>query len=307
MRVLARGALESLRRPRAVALVWLARLLVAWIVASPLARTLTAQGTTDLPRGDAVLFDPGGLWLVEALRLGWPVLRSELRGTLLVGGVLAWLSLIPLAVLLVALASPYRTPVASAGSRAIALFPRLTLLFGATLLLQGAVIGGAVFAALELQERWGTSWDERSSDLCALGVLALGLVLALAIGILQDLARAALIDDDGGAIRATRRALGLGKRNLGVALGAWVGSSALAVLTVLVAGACVGWIDVSRPGEWRVVLVTIVHQLAVLAMVFFRATWLSVALDLLRRAPRVTADRSEGSGEPVGPSPHPIA
>jgi hypothetical protein len=307
MSSLSQSALESFRRSRALAFVWLTRLLVAWVISSPLARALTAQGSSDLPRGDAVLFDPGGLWLVEALRLGWPVLRSELRGSLLLGSVLAWLSLIPLGVLIAALASPRRTPLSHSVSRAIAAFPRLTLLVGATLLVQAAAVAASVFAALALQRRLATSWDERSSDLCALGVLGVGLLLAVGVGVVQDLARVALVAEDIGALQATRRALATVRRRAAGAFGAWAATSAIGLALTLAAAVLVGAIDVSRSGEWRVVLVTILHQAAVLSLVFCRATWLAGALDLIRKAPPASVDKSGDSGELVGPSPHPTA
>ena len=57
------------RAARAIALVYLLRLLVAWIVVSPIARALSSVVARNHPRGDAILFEAGGLELIESLRL----------------------------------------------------------------------------------------------------------------------------------------------------------------------------------------------------------------------------------------------
>ena len=60
---------------------------------------------------------------------------------------------------------------------------------------------------------------------------------------------------------------------------------ALFGLTVGIAAQLTGWLDVSRPGTWRITLVFVAHQLVVLASVALRAAWYARALRLTATTP----------------------
>lgn len=140
------------------------------------------------PRGDAILFDAGGLELIESLRLSLGVLGSELKGALLIGTVLGAL-VIPAAALLAALVEDRAQRAGRSVRRAVTLFPRFVLSFGARLFLQGAVLAVGALALGRLGRRLASSWPEQSADLSVLGRLGLLVLAASALGIYEDLFR----------------------------------------------------------------------------------------------------------------------
>lgn len=308
MSLLARSLERAARRPRALGLAWAFRLTAAWIVASPLARTLTAASTSRMPAGDALLFEPGGVWLAEAVRLSHRALGSELVGSFLVLLVLGWLALLPLGTLLVELGASESSLGRSVG-RAVTLMPRLTLLAGATLFVQGAIFAGGVVAAGALRKRLAYAADERLGDLGPLALVLLVSAAVLAVGVIQDLARAALVADDRSVLVAVRRALTCARTRALSVFGGWSLSLAAAIGAVLGAAWITGRFDVSRSGEWRVLAVFFVHQLAIASVLFARASWLAAALELDRLSPTppASAGRPADSAAPADPSPRPAA
>jgi len=289
-------------------LVWLVRLLSAWVVASPLTRLLSSFGASQHPRGDAILFEPGGVWLGEALLLSRTFLLSELRGSALVCIALCFVALVPLATLLEALNDRASRPLSEVIGRGFGRLGSFGLLAGATLAIQGAVLGLALLGAGALRHRLISSVDERASDLWALGLAAFGVLVVLLVGVFQDLCRAAIVHDDVGLLASVRRAFGVARQRGASSVGAWASTALLGLASVLFAARIVAALDVARAGQWRVVAVAVVHQLVVLALIMLRATWLARTLELTSEATTpASAGTPEDSAEPVDPSPHPDA
>ncbi len=302
--MIARAVFGTIRRPGALGLVWLTRLGFAWLVAGPVARALVAFGVLNHPRGDAVLFDAGGVWLAEAVRASLKAGAVEFRGAVVTGATLAWLGLIPLAGLMVALRERPKHPLGLCLARAVAVFPRFTLLAGATLFVQSVLGLGCLLASVVVHRRLPTSLSEPKADLLALGVLAIGLLASLWIGIVEDLARAAVVNHDAGILSAIRHAFSsLAKRPFAL-IGSWSLFALIGWGVVLGAAFVTGVLDVSRSADIRVFAALLIHQTAAFACVATRAFWLSIALS----EPSPTSDdKSEDSVAPVDPSPHPAA
>jgi hypothetical protein len=299
---------RALGRPRAVVLVWLVRLLSAWVVASPLTRLLGSFGASHHPRGDAILFEPGGVWLGEALRLSRPFVLSELRGSAFVCVALCFVALVPLAALLEALNDREPLPLSDVVGRGFGRLGSFGLLAGITLAIQGAALALALLGAGALRQRLLSSVDERASDLWALGVIVLGVLVVLLVGVFQDLCRAAIVRDDAGLLAAVRRASSVARHQGAASFGAWAATALVGLGAILLAARLVASLDVARSGQWRVVAVAVVHQLTVVGLIVLRATWLARALALISEAATpASADTPEGSGVPADPSPRPDA
>jgi len=282
MSAVGRALSNTRRRLGAVAWAYGLRLLVAWIVASPIARTLSSSVAAHHPRGDAVLFDAGGLELVESLRLSMGVLSSELRGALLIGGVLGWLLLVPAAGLLSALADPERSGPAEWTRRGVQLLPRFTLGYGSRLFCQGLLIALAGVALWLLEPRLPGSWDERQKDLVLVALAMPVLALVYALGAFEDVLRAELLGAPsvGAALRA---ALGVARRRSSALLVGAVSASLCSLALPIAVAPLVARIDVSRPETWRLIAVTLLHQAVVFALVALRASWLALVLELRSR------------------------
>jgi hypothetical protein len=299
---------KALGRPRALAFVLGWRVLAAWVIASPLARTLSV-GARNHPRGDAVLFDEGGLELAEAIRAVYPVLGSELEGATLIGAVLAFASLVPLGVLLHALNERGPRGLSRWVARAMDDLPRMTLLGGATLLVRAVLVVLTGVGIAALRRRFAYAPDGRLVDLWTLGIALCALALWGLCSALQDLARARIV-----AARATlrqalcRAAWTLARRPGAVATG-YLGSLAMSLVVLGASAWLVGKLDVSQASSLRVAVVAIVHQTSVLLMIVARAGWLARALELseLSREPRESADRSGDSDARADPNPDPVA
>jgi hypothetical protein len=259
--------------------VYALRLSAAWIVASPLSRALTAPVATAHPRGDAILFEPGALELVESIRLSAPYLLAELKGSLLVGVFLGWLSLVPAAGLLSALSSRTRTGPAEWARRGVELFPRFTLSFASRLIAQGIVVALAVGAARLLEPRLAAGKSEVRSDLVLVGIVLTALAVAMVLGVLEDLVRVELVRGArfGRALRRASRTL---VSNPGRVLAWWVLFALATALLPLAASPLTTLIDVGRAGTGRLIAVTLLHQGVLLGVVTLRALWLSLILEL---------------------------
>src|SRR5689334_8437150 len=96
------SSIRARRRPFVVVLVYAIHVAVALAWAWPLAAIL-ADPSLAHPRGDAVLFEPGAVYLAEALRLGSRPLASAFRGSLWTLFLASYLGLLPLGMLLSAL------------------------------------------------------------------------------------------------------------------------------------------------------------------------------------------------------------
>jgi hypothetical protein len=269
------------RRPGALLLFWAWRWLAAWWLATPIVDAVAATGLGRHPRGDAALFEAGGLHLFEVVRLtlgALPAVAETSVALLLIAG---FAGLVPLAALLVALAHDGRLRFLPWASKALEHFPAFALLTGATWLVQGAVLVLSVLVFSGVRAALSPRVDERTADLSALFAGGAVLVGAALVSVLHDLARAAVVRREIRAGSALRLGLRTLRNRPGRTALAWLVPALLSLLAVTVAAVVTGRLAVERGGSGAVTSAWWVHQLAVFALVALRAAWLVRALRLV--------------------------
>jgi hypothetical protein len=259
-------------------LLWVSRTLVGLLASYPILSAIDATGIGAGPDRDAVLFRPGALLLLEAVRVGLPWLGSALKTALLLGALGALTELVPVACAFDFLREQER-PFGARVARGIQCFPRflalgaIALLAQAAFLLAASLLAGALKGALQ-------SADERALSVAPVVVFSLALLTSLWLNGVLDLARAAVVERDLGARDALLQALTiLRERPLDVLGGAYA-SAAAASFAYLTGAWLVSRLDLTQPFGSRIALCFAVHQLAVLFGVAWRVRWLRRTLDL---------------------------
>ncbi len=258
------------------------RVLVGLLAALPLAAAAAAL-VGHHPRGDAVLWEPGGPWLVEALRLAGPAFRSMAPYGALFLLVSAWGWLLPLGALILSVGAggsgrAWRELFSQAARR----FPTLTLLLGATLLLQSVLLALTTVSVTLL----AASASSRSHGADALRIAGpcLGLLFAWGAGVAHDILRVPLLQRDQSLFEAlvtSWELLRTGARSVLVAAG-W--RTALALLTLGVAAAAGGRLTGGEADQ--VTLVALLHLTALAAFVWLRGSWFQWLSRRLEALPR---------------------
>ena len=267
-------------RPGAVAWWWALRLLAAWLLAAPVADILSAP-TASLPRGDAVLFEPGGAYLLECLRHTQAQLAAGTRRTLWALLLLGTMNLIPLSAVLVALSHRGRLRPNEWSQLTARHVPAFLMLAGLTLFAQAVVLLGMTLVATTTRETLHHALGPRNADLTAIAAAAAGVALAAGLGVLQDLARAAAVRHEVGGRAALSIALDTVRQRPGRALVDWLTPAVYTLPVVTGAAVVTSWLRVDRDGSWRVALVFLVHQVAAFGLVALRSWWLARALVLV--------------------------
>jgi hypothetical protein len=259
-------------------LLWVSRTLLGLLVSYPILSAIDATSIGSGPERDAVLFRPGSLLLLEALRVGMPWLGSALKVALLLSVIGAVTELLPLACAFDLLRDDER-PFGERGARSIQCFPRflalgaIALIAQVALLLGASLLDGALKAAFEAA-------DERALSVAPLALFALALLASLWVNGVLDLARAAVVEQDLGARGALLRALTiLRARPFDVLSGSYA-SAAAAGFAYLSAAWLVTKIDLTQPLGSRIACCFAVHQAAVLFGIAWRVRWLGRTLRL---------------------------
>jgi len=261
------------RRPGMVVVYFAYRAAAALLLAAP-ASVLAAGVVGGYPRGDAVLFDRGGLMLTEFLRIA-EVAGPALAAQAGAGAVLAAaLGLVPLAALIVALGREGRLSAAFLMQKIGGALGPLALLWGAAAAAQVAAAGVVLLVGAKLAG--GLAPGDRAEDLASIGVIVAALLAVGAVGMIHDVARVSAAHEGRGFYDAAARGLAVSRvAPLGLAWAwAWRGALACAAL------ACAAWvgasIGVSSGG--RVALSFGVHHAGLLAASALRASWLAAAM-----------------------------
>jgi hypothetical protein len=273
--------LLPLRRVRSVTIYFVAHLAAAVLFALPAFALVAGTGIGRFPEGDRLLFQPGGLLLAEVARTVASALWSSIASARVSGALLFALLLVPHAALLVSLSESEREPENVVWGRAIGHLPVLLLLSGLSFFAQAVVLFAAVTVATTIRDAM-TSSTARNADLAYLAVLSVGVLLALALGLVRDLGRAAAVRDSLRAKAALRVGLMTFARAPGRTLLGWAAPAAVGLALVLLGAAVTGLFDVSRPGAWRVWFVALAHQAIAYALCWCRAFWLNATLGLVR-------------------------
>ena len=280
---------------RAGALLYAFRLTASFLVAYPAARAFAVFGASPFADGDRVLFEPGGLLLVEALRFGARTLVSAAQSATLGLFVLSALGLFPLAAAITGLTRPGAS-LSRTFELAVPKLPAFTLLFGASWLARAVYVGAALLLLSGATALTKSMVDERAADLLVVGlcvVLAAGL---LVVDVFHDLCRVAVVRFDEAPAEAARTALRVVLSMPGRTLARAAVPAVITPLLVATGAAATSLADVSKPGGERVAAVFAVHQLVVFGVAVARAGWLASALELAGVA-RLSASGGAGTSE----------
>lgn len=258
-----------------VALLYAYRAIAALLIATP-AALLAGEVVAGYPRGDAELFDPGGVMLLEASRL----LRPALVPLAVQGGlgalVAALIGLLPLAALITALGHDGKLTARFLAARAVAPLGPLALLWGTALLAQ--VVAVALVLTIGEQLLAQARLELIHEDLARIGVVGVGLAFGLAIGVVHDLARVLAVLEARGFYSASARALYVMRQAPGRALWAYMWRGALALVALSAAGLFSHRVGLATPRA--LLMVAVSSQAAVVVAVFLRASWLAAAIRL---------------------------
>jgi len=282
--LLANDSMKARRRPLAIVALWGWQTLLAIVVAWPTAAAV-ASWYGKHPSGDAPLWRPGGLPLIDLVFDG----RGARMETLTLAGIVllvaGFADLVPLGALFASMAYVTRDrrapPMREALARGAAAFPTFALLFATASLAEGLLVGLAFFVATtgsdSLAERLGDARADQTAWLVALAIVA----LAGVVGVTHDLARAAAIRFRVRALRSWRLGFNALTRAPASTLWSWAWR-ALAGWAPVAVGAAVAARFAGRGGGALVALF-ILHQLVLVVRVAFRASWLASTLRAVDR------------------------
>ena len=267
------------RRTLAVWFEFACRSAAGLVLAAPVTAAVAVSGLGAFPEGDRLLFEPGGLLLVEVARASWLWLAPLASASLVTVAVLSVALTLPTALLWTTSADESGDALPALFGRAAAQVPSLLALTGLTFLGQILAIclgfAGAGFFRDALD-------NPIQGDLWALLPLGAGTIVALAFGLLRDVASAAVACGTPNARAALRVALGALFDAPLTLVARWVVPSLTGVAVAVAVAAAVGVIDVARPGSLRVLLVAVLHQGVVLALSVCRAVWFTAAARAVR-------------------------
>jgi hypothetical protein len=294
--LLPNDAMRARRRPLAILALYLWESALALLWAWP-AASVARAAYGDHPRGDAPLWNPGGFELLDLLDRGRRAAPTLGMLAFLVGVTAAILGLLPIGGLLASIAFATRErrgpPFQQALARGLRAFPSFLLLLVVVRVAQGILVGAG--AALS---KGISGWLEASAGearATQLGWLALFLfmLLAWALGVIQDLARAAVVRFRVRGLRALLIGFSTFRRSL--VFWSWIWRAGAALVTV-----AIGALSATRlggSGGLSLFCLFVVHQGVVGARVALQASWLARAMravDHGHRLVTLAADSDEG-------------
>jgi hypothetical protein len=252
-------------REIAVAIAFVARSGLGWVVAAPAISAVTALGTGSLETGDRALFAPSGLVLVELLRRGQVVFTASAAPVAMLFGVALLVSALSTA-LLFSVFSPGEPDLRRALRSALANAPRFALIGCVELVAGGLLVlaGRAIWPAL--RESSASSALIPLAAAFAVGLLALSSIVGDLLRAEITAAERTLRDGLERAIEALRGA------PLTLA-GGYVLATGLGALGVALAARGVELVRVELEGAWRVVLAFLFHQAALLLLTLIQSRW----------------------------------
>ena len=284
------------RRPGLVAMLYAYRALAGLVIALPAA---AAVGTTTAgyPRGQGELFDPGGVMLLESLRLARRAAPTVGAGAVTVAILATVLGLFPLAVVIAGLGRRGPLTAAFLAARAWAHAGTLALLFGLGLLAQAltaailVALGGKLIDALKLVPP--------REDLAFVGLFTIVLGIVTVVGVVRDLAYVAAVHDERRFYAACVAALRALRHAPGRAVGGYAWRAALGLAGLALAAVAAP--SLAGASRGAIVLGVVLHQAALAGAAFARASWLAAAIGVVSTAaptdpPSSTTRRSRPSG-----------
>jgi hypothetical protein len=271
-------AMSARRHPRAIAAMWVWQTVLALLVSGPTAGLARAAWRGD--DGDAPLWAPGGHALLDWLWHDAHGLRASVSGAEIVLGLGAIAGLVPMAAMMITLTYATRDRKAAGFVRSVAgglrAFPSMLLLLVLAGLLQGLVVGAGGLLAY-LIEGWAhEGMGEARAEQIAGVVFVVFLGMGSAVGVVHDLARAAIIRFKVGGLRA----FALGARTFRLSpvslWWSWAWRSLASITPVLATAAVAG--RLGGRGGLGLAFLFLFHQSVVVTRVALRTSWLARAL-----------------------------
>ncbi len=271
--------MRARRHPWALAGLWGWQSALAVVVSWPAASFVASIYGTP-PRRDGPLWDSGGHALLDFLWHGARGLAPIATTAEMALGICATVGLLPAAAAMVAIAytKADRRPVGFVGSAggAVRAMPSLLWLLLVVGLAQAATVVLGVLIAEGAQAWLHDGWGEQRADRVAAAIAVVFAIAASGVGVMHDLARAAVL-----CRRLTGwRALGLGARVFGRAplplWWSWAWRAVTSWIPVLAAAAVAA--RVGGRGGGPLILLAVLHQGVVLSRVALRTSWLAKAL-----------------------------
>jgi hypothetical protein len=263
------------RRLGLVGLTYGYRALAGLLIALPVAMVVGGP-LSAWPNGQAHIFDPGGVMLVEALRFMRHGIGPVAVEALVVAALATIAGVIPLAILLCGLDREGPLPAGFLAGRAVSRAGTLALLSVVTLPAQAIV--GALLGLAGTKLVGAFDLTATGTDMGNAAVVAVVVAAVCALGVLRDLAFAAAVRSDLRFYSSAANALRVARRSGARAFGAWAYRAALGVAGLALAA----WLAPPLAGASAaaVAVGVVLHQAAIVGMVFARASWLAAALRL---------------------------
>lgn len=272
-------AMRARRCPSAIAALWAWQAVLGTALAWPFAAIVrSAYGSH--PRADAVLWEPGGLTLLDLVVRRLPALGALLDHALAIALFALVLGLLPASALLacIGFTTPDRKPPPFRDALALAIpaFVPSAVLFVTALLFEASLAAAALAAARLAEDGFERTLGDVGAGCIALGLFAVGGAVAAVAGVLQDAARAAVVRFSVGArdgFRTAFRALATAPVAL---LWSWAWRALASVVPVVFGGLLAGRLG-GRGGGYLIVLLGF-HQLTILVRAALRASWFARAM-----------------------------
>ncbi|MBK8253715.1 MAG: hypothetical protein IPK82_13740 [Polyangiaceae bacterium] len=264
------------QRPWAIGVYLSFTALFSFAFSAPLA---SAIGTTTgkYPRGDAELFDPGALMLIEAARHLRDAMPAVSTAWMVLAVAAFFLSFLVIGFCLALLGTPGRARPSWAVARAFRTFP--TLIFIAIVAALAAGVSGALVWIPGMAIARASEPTPPGSDIARYIVFGVLLLVIALVGILHDLARVAAAAVGHRTYGALRAALRTAQKHSLRTLGAYTWRTVLA-LGIFAFSVWLG-VRVGYRTSAAVWATALIHQTALALMGLMRLSWLSRATRLV--------------------------
>jgi len=293
---------SAIRRLGLVAIYYAYRVVAALVIAVP-AAVVAGRVVGGFSNGDAALFEPGGMIVAEAVRLARRAVAPVLAGAGVVIVITAAVGLVPLAMLIAGLSTRGRLRASWLAARSIKAFGTLALLWGIASVAEAIVV--AMLAAIATKTVDSFGWVPPRLDVARVIAIAIAAVVGLALGVVHDLARVAIVTQDLKLVAGLK----LGWRALARAPMAALGGYAWRALVGFALVAFASWIapPLAPIGSPPAGIALLVHQAAIFAALFARASWLALGVRLVDRASEsdlaFLERAAKANGPPAGKEP----
>jgi hypothetical protein len=272
-------AMRARRCPKAILALWGWEALLGGVLAWPFTAIVRSSYGSH-PRADEVLWEPGGLPLLDLLVRRLPALPPLFAHAVTVVLFAMIAGLLPLAALLVGVGftTPDRKPpsLKTAIQSAIPSVGPFLVLLAATLALQASLLAAVLVGAGLAEEGFERKLGEVGAGALAVVILGLGIGLVAAVGVIEDVARAAIVRFGIGAGEGLRTGLATMAKAPLALLWSW-GWRGLASLVPIAFGLLLAGRLGGRGGSALVVLF-LLHQLIVAVRAALRVSWLARAM-----------------------------